>query len=61
MVWTILLLAQVAGVPARDHGGGSLLSMLLGLANQLAISGHFAHRAIGVPLTPALQTAFSKR
>ena len=24
-------------------------------------SGHFAHRAIGVPLPPALQTAFSKR
>jgi Sigma-70 region 2 len=28
---------------------------------QIAISGHFAHRAIGVPLPQALQTAFSKR
>ena len=28
---------------------------------QIAISGHFAHRAIGVPLPQALQTTFSKR
>src|SRR3954452_17603410 len=41
------------------HGASGLL--LEGLADQVAISGHFAHWAIGIPLPQAIQIPLSKR
>ena len=41
------------------HGAGGLL--LEGLADQVAIGGHLAHRAIGVPPPQAVQAPVSER